>query len=57
MADSLTALEAQRSGIQQKISELGDMRSGSITATGGRCGNPGCHAEKRATLDTVLFTG
>jgi hypothetical protein len=43
MADSLTALEAQRSGIQQKISGLGDMRSGSITATGGRCGNPGCH--------------
>ena len=46
MADSLTGLEAQRSGIQQKISGLGDMRSGSIAATGGRCGNPGCHCRK-----------
>jgi hypothetical protein len=46
MADSLTALEARRSGIQQEISGLGDMRSGSITATGGRCGNPGCHCRK-----------
>jgi hypothetical protein len=43
MAESLPALEAQRSGIQEKISGLGDMRSGSITTTGGRCGNPGCH--------------
>jgi hypothetical protein len=46
MTDSLTALEAQRSGIQQKISGLGDMRSGSITTTGGHCGNPGCHCRK-----------
>lgn len=46
MADSLSALEAQRSGIQLKISGLGDMRSGSITTTGGRCGNPGCHCRK-----------
>src|ERR1700683_5065482 len=46
MTDTLTALEVQRSGIQQKISGLGDMRSGSITSTGGRCGNPGCHCRK-----------
>lgn len=46
MADSLSALEGQRSEIQQKISGLGDMRSGSITTTGGRCGNPGCHCRK-----------
>jgi hypothetical protein len=46
MADSLSALEAQRSEIQQKISGLGDMRSGSITTTGGRCGNPACHCRK-----------
>jgi len=46
MADSLSALEAQRSEIQKEISGLGDMRSGSITTTGGRCGNPGCHCLK-----------
>lgn len=46
MADSLSALEGQRSEIQLKISGLGDMRSGSITTTGGRCGNPGCHCRK-----------
>jgi len=43
MADSLPALEAKRSEILRKIGGLGDMRSGSITTTGGRCGNPACH--------------
>ena len=46
MNDSLLALETQRSEIQRKIGHLGDMRSGSITTTGGRCGNPGCHCRK-----------
>ena len=43
MTDSLSTLEAQRAQTQLLISQLGDMRSGSITSTGGRCGNPGCH--------------
>ena len=43
MTDSLLVLEAQRAQTQLQISRLGDMRSGSITSTGGRCGNPGCH--------------
>jgi hypothetical protein len=46
MTDSLSALEAQRAQTQVQISRLGDMRSGSITSTGGRCGNPGCHCHK-----------
>ena len=46
MTASLPALETQRSEIQRKISRLGDMRSGSITTTGGRCGNPGCRCRK-----------
>ena len=46
MTASLPTLETQRSEIQRKISQLGDMRSGSITTTGGRCGNPGCHCRK-----------
>jgi hypothetical protein len=43
MSDSLPALELQRAAIQQEIAQLGDMRTGSITTTGGRCGNPRCH--------------
>ena len=46
MADSLSALESQRCDIQRKISQLGDMRTGSITTTGGRCGNANCRCHK-----------
>ena len=46
MADSLSMLEAQRAQTQLQISRLGDMRSGSITRTGGRCGNPGCRCHQ-----------
>jgi Family of unknown function (DUF6788) len=42
MPDSLPVLEMQRAAIQQQIAQLGDMRAGSVTATGGRCGNPRC---------------
>src|ERR1700682_5818366 len=43
MPDSLADLEARRAAVQMQIAQLGDMRSGSITGTGGRCGNPNCH--------------
>ena len=46
MADTLPALESQRFEIHRKISALGDMRTGSITTTGGRCGHPNCHCRK-----------
>ena len=46
MPDTLSSLEAQRAQTQLQISRLGDMRSGSITSTGGRCGNPGCHCHR-----------
>lgn len=46
MTDSLAALEAQRAQAQLQISRLGDMRSGSITLTGGKCGNPRCHCRQ-----------
>ena len=39
MPDSLAELEARRAAVQLQIAQLGDMRSGSITGTGGRCGN------------------
>jgi hypothetical protein len=47
MSEALPVLEAQRTAIQQRISQLGDMRAGSITTTGGRCGNPRCHCHQK----------
>ncbi|HEX6879437.1 MAG TPA: DUF6788 family protein [Terriglobales bacterium] len=46
MSESLSDLEQQRAAVLQQISELDDFRAGSITATGGRCGNPGCHCHR-----------
>jgi hypothetical protein len=46
MPDSLADLEGRRVSIQAQIAQLGDMRSGSITGTGGRCGNPNCHCHR-----------
>jgi Family of unknown function (DUF6788) len=47
MHDSLAALEMQRAAILQQIAQLGDMRAGSVTTTGGRCGNPRCHCHEK----------
>jgi hypothetical protein len=41
--DSLVELENHRAEVQLQIAKLGDMRSGSISGTSGRCGNPNCH--------------
>jgi hypothetical protein len=46
LSTSLTPLEQQRSGILTQILELGDFRSGSITAIQGRCGKPNCHCHR-----------
>ena len=46
MPDSLVDLESRRVAVQLQIGQLGDMRSGSITGTGGRCGNPNCHCHR-----------
>ncbi len=43
MNDSLADLERQRSELLRQISALEEFRAGSITGTGGRCGNPRCH--------------
>ena len=47
MSDSLSSLDKRRGEIQRRIAELGDMRSGSISKTGGRCGNPRCHCHRQ----------
>lgn len=46
MPESLAALEQLRSSILMKILDLGDLRSGSITAIKGRCGKPSCHCHQ-----------
>ena len=43
---SLQDLEQQRSTIVRQLSELGDFRPGSITATSGRCGKPNCRCHR-----------
>lgn len=46
MPESLAGLEQQRSGILSQILQLGDFRSGSITAIKGQCGKPNCHCHQ-----------
>jgi hypothetical protein len=46
MPDSLADLEGRRVAVQSQIAQLGDMRSGSITGTGGRCGTSNCHCHQ-----------
>ncbi len=48
MPVSLVDLESRRAAVQSQIAQLGDMRSGSITGTSGRCGNPNCHCHRAA---------
>lgn len=46
MPEPIAALEAKRSEVVKQISQLGDMRKGSITENFRCCGKPacGCHA-------------
>jgi hypothetical protein len=55
MTPSLTSLEQQRSALQNQLAELGDFRAGSITGTGGRCGNPRCHC-RETTIQAMVPT-
>jgi|SRR6266566_3489635 hypothetical protein len=48
MPHSLVDLEGRRAAIQLQITQLGDMRSGSISGTGGRCGNSNCRCHRDA---------
>jgi len=43
---SLDSLEQQRTRVANQIAALGDLRSGSITPTSGRCGKPACHCHQ-----------
>ena len=50
MHDSLADLESRRATVQLQIVQLGDMRSGCITGTSGRCGNLNCHCHRTGDL-------
>ena len=43
---SLESLEQQRTSIANQIAALGDLRSGSVTSTTGKCGKPSCHCHQ-----------
>ena len=46
MPESLADLEQQRRAIFQRMTELPDFRTGSITATYGTCGKPNCRCHQ-----------
>jgi hypothetical protein len=46
LLESLVAIEQQRSAILSRIVDLGDFRSGSVTAISGRCGKPECRCHQ-----------
>jgi hypothetical protein len=46
LPDPLSTLEQQRADILMRILQLGDFRSGSITAIQGRCGKLSCHCHQ-----------
>jgi hypothetical protein len=43
MPDQLSALESSRSSLLRQISQLHDMRPGSVSTVFRRCGKPSCH--------------
>ena len=46
MPDLLRDLESQRADLIQQFAGLGDLRSGSISDTSGRCGKPNCRCHQ-----------
>jgi len=46
MPESLQDLELRRTEIAKQFARLGDLRSGSISDTSGRCGKPNCHCHR-----------
>ncbi len=46
MPDSLQNLESRRAVLVKQFACLGDLRSGSVSNTSGRCGKPNCHCHQ-----------
>ena len=43
MTNTLAALESSRASLLHQLSQLGDMRPGSVMVVFRRCGKPTCH--------------
>jgi hypothetical protein len=46
MPESLLDLESRRAELARQLARLGDLRSGSISNTSGRCGKPNCRCHQ-----------
>jgi hypothetical protein len=46
MTRTLDDFEQRRRQIAQQITQLGDLRAGSVTSTSGRCGKPTCRCHQ-----------
>lgn len=46
MPESIQDLEVRRAQIAKQFARLGDLRSGSISNTSGRCGKANCHCHQ-----------
>ncbi|MBV8903757.1 MAG: hypothetical protein JOZ22_08980 [Acidobacteriia bacterium] len=46
MPESIQDLELLRAELAKQFARLGDLRSGSISNTSGRCGKPNCHCHQ-----------
>ncbi len=46
MSESLATLEQLRDDLLSQMLQLGDFRSGSVTAVSGRCGKPNCRCHR-----------
>ena len=46
MSASLSELEAQRERLKQQLSDLGDLRPGSLVERFRKCGKPNCHCAR-----------
>jgi hypothetical protein len=46
MPDSIQDLQARRDQLARQFARLGDLRSGSVSNTSGRCGKPNCHCHQ-----------
>jgi hypothetical protein len=46
MSDSIQDLESRRAHLAKQFARLGDLRSGSISNTSGRCGKANCHCHQ-----------
>jgi hypothetical protein len=55
VSKSLESLEQQRGDIVSQIADLGELRSGSITSTVGRCGKPNRHCRPGIQVMAPIF--